>query len=115
MATAAGISIKASAPAQQSITTTDAAQSLVTCSAFVASVLVGVRDDMGDGDGRIVTYGAAQAGSENTASQIVRTGGSLVVTPEMVGASAFGSWTFGVCREASTDATFFFTPSVGAP
>ena len=112
MATA-GIAIKANTPAQQSITTTDGAQSLISCTAYVSSVLVGVRDDAGDGDGRVVTYGATQAGAENTAAQIVRAGGSLVVTPEMCGGSSVGSWAFSVSREAATNATFFFTPSVG--
>lgn len=110
MATAAGISITVQNLTQQSITTTDAAQSLVSCGPGVWSVLVQVRDDMGDGDGRIVTFGAAQAGAENTSAIIARAGGSLVVEPGMVGKSPFGAWSFGVCREAATEAVFLFTP-----
>lgn len=110
MATAAGISITALDLAQQAITTTDANQSLVSCGADVWSVLVWVSDAAGSGDGRVVTVGAAQGAAENTAAQIVRAGGSLVVTPNMVGKSPFGPWSFGVCREAAVDATFLLTP-----
>lgn len=112
MATAAGISISASNPIQQSITTTDAAQSLVSVGAGISEVLVWCDDTTGSGDGRVVTVGASQAGAENTASQILRAGAALVVTPGMLAKSPWGAWSFSVCRENATNATFYFTPTV---
>lgn len=104
MATAAGVTLSPAAdqPLQGRITTTDSNLSVVTVPPGVRKVTV----QISGADARLQARGAVQGAAPASTAGYAFAGQAWDITPGMCGGSPEGTWSFGVARQAGTNATF---------
>ena len=102
MATA-GVFVTTSSPPPR-LTTSDAAQSLVSVDAAFRAVLVQVSDAAG---GLVIPVGGAQDAAVGTEARVQLAAlGSVEIDPEMCRRGPGAPWSFTVARSGATDAVF---------
>lgn len=87
---------------QARITTTDAALTVVTVDAGIERVTV----QISGADARLQALGAVQDAAVASTAGYGQNGQSWDIGPGMCGGAAQGSWSFGLARDGSSNATF---------